>query len=236
MHSFHKCRGILCFPFFPVIYSAHDQDCCSGQIDRKYRARSSSQKLQLSLSGLPGYNQMKCSWTRLRNLVAGCSSLALCLSFSSPGDDIFWGVMGKYVFCNSLSDWIIKCKVLAGAYSDDQQAVSTFGTQLPSASFSQTDLCSGSLHCSMLSGVEVNAGHKPKAGLSFLYSNKWCYDLGGALTGEFPLCVLLYSARGLINSLLELTCQALARTAVGDPCMLRVTGIQAFIFVMQSNI
>lgn len=111
-----------------------------------------------------------------------------------------------------------------------------FGTQLPSASFSQLDLCSASLHCSRLSGVEVNAGHKPKAGLPFLCSNKWCYDLGGALTGEFTLSALLYSVPGLINSLLELTCQALARTAAGDPCMLRVTGIQAFTFVMQLGI
>lgn len=83
---------------------------------------------------------------------------------------------------------------------------------------------------------EVNAGHKPKAGLPFLCSNKRCYDLGEAPTGEFPLSVLLYGVPGLINSLLQLTCQLLARTSVGDPCILRVTGIQAFTFVMQSSI
>lgn len=50
---FSQLQRYFGFPVFPVIYSAHDQDCYSSQIDRKYHAWSSSQKLQLSLSGLP---------------------------------------------------------------------------------------------------------------------------------------------------------------------------------------
>lgn len=77
--------GVFCVSFSPVIYSAHDQVCYSGQIDRKYHSWSSSQSLQLSLSAYWDYNHMQCSFrARLGSLVAGCSSLAVCLSFSSP--------------------------------------------------------------------------------------------------------------------------------------------------------